>query len=141
MQNKTLQMKRAMRNALFVLLLSVAGIANAQVSTWDGTWEPWTHGTGTEADPFLIENAQQLAYLVYRVNNGLDAGGTHISNHDYHYKLMVDVDLNGSENFQWTPIGYWNSDTDYQCFGGYLMEAIILFRDCILIVRINMPAL
>ena len=91
---------------------------SAQVSTWDGTWEPWTHGTGTEADPFLIENAQQLAYLAYRVNNGLDAGGGHVSNHDYHYKLMVDVDLNGSEDFQWTPIGYWNSDTDYQRFGG-----------------------
>jgi hypothetical protein len=94
-------------------------MAFAQVSTWDGSWEPWTNGTGTENDPFLIENAQQLAYLAYRVNNGLDANGTHISNHDYHYKLMIDVDLNGSQSFQWTPIGYWNSDMDYQCFGGY----------------------
>lgn len=94
-------------------------VASAQISTWDGTHEPWTHGTGTEADPFLIENAQQLAYLAYRVNNGLDANGTHISNHDYHYKMMVDVNLNGSQSFQWTPIGYWNSDTDYQCFGGH----------------------
>ncbi len=94
-------------------------MAFAPVSTWDGSWEPWTNGTGTENDPVLIENAQQLAYLAYRVNNGLDAGGTHISNHDYHYKLMVDVDLNGSQSFQWTPIGYWNADTDYQCFGGY----------------------
>ena len=119
MQNKTLQMKRALRTALLVLLLGAMGIANAQVSVWDGTWEPWTHGTGTEADPFLIENAQQLAYLAYRVNNGLDAGGGHVSNHDYHYKLMVDVNLNGSEDFQWTPIGYWNTETDYQCFGGH----------------------
>lgn len=94
-------------------------MAFSQVSTWDGTWEPWTHGTGTEADPFLIENARQLAYLAYRVNNGLDAGGGHVSNYDLHYKLMVDVDLNGSEDFQWTPIGYWNSDADYQCFGGH----------------------
>lgn len=103
----------------FWTALLITCIASAQVSTWDGTWEPWTHGTGTEADPFLIENAQQLAYLAYRVNNGLDANGTHISNHDYHYKMMIDVDLNGSETFQWTPIGYWNSDSDYQCFGGH----------------------
>lgn len=108
--------------AISLLLIIAMPIAklSAQVSTWDGTWEPWTHGTGTEANPFLIENAQQLAYLAYRVNNGLDAGGGHVSNHDYHYKLMVDVDLNGSETFQWTPIGYWNSDSDYQCFGGHL---------------------
>ena len=118
MQIKDLQLKRVLRSALLVLLLNVAGIVNAQVSTWDGSWEPWTHGTGTEADPFLIENAQQLAYLAYRVNNGLDAAGGHVSNHDYHYKLMVDIDLNGSEDFQWTPIGYWNSYDNYQCFGG-----------------------
>jgi len=107
--------------AISLLLIIVMPMAklSAQVSVWDGTHEPWTHGTGTEADPFLIENAQQLAYLAYRVNNGLDAGGGHVSNHDLHYKLMVDIDLNGSEDFQWTPIGYWNSDTDYQCFGGH----------------------
>lgn len=102
-----------------LLMLLLSRIAFAQVSVWDGTHEPWTHGTGTEDDPFLIENAQQLAYLSYRVNNGLDANGGHVSNHDYHYKMMIDVDLNGSENFQWTPIGYWSSDTEYQCFGGH----------------------
>ena len=91
----------------------------AQVSVWDGTYAPWTNGTGTEADPFLIENAQQLAYLTYRVNNGLDAAGGHVSNHDLHYTLMTDVNLNGSQSFQWTPIGYWNSSTDYYCFGGH----------------------
>lgn len=115
-------MKKSLKTLIigFLLILSMPmAKLSAQVSTWDGTWEPWTHGTGTEADPFLIENAQQLAYLAYRVNNGLDAGGGHVSNHNYHYKLMIDVDLNGSENFQWTPIGYWNSDADYQCFGGH----------------------
>lgn len=107
------------KTTILLIMLLLSSMTFAQVSTWDGTWEPWTHGTGTEADPFLIENAQQLAYLAYRVNNGLDAGGGHVSNHDLHYKLMVDVDLNGSESFQWTPIGYWNSDADYQCFGGH----------------------
>ena len=102
---------------LFCLLLARG--AQAQVSVWDGTYAPWTHGTGTESDPFLIENAQQLAYLANRVNNGLDAAGGHVSNHNLHYKLMTDVNLNGSESFQWTPIGYWISNTNYYSFGGH----------------------
>jgi len=104
---------------LFVIAAMQPHHLNAQVSVWDGTYTPWTNGTGTEADPFLIENAQQLAYLTYRVNNGLDAAGGHVSNHDLHYKLMIDVNLNGSESFQWTPIGYWTSETNYYCFGGH----------------------
>ena len=54
---------------------------------WNGEYSPWTNGTGTESDPFLIENVQQLTYLAYRVNNGLDAAGGHVSNHDLYYKL------------------------------------------------------
>ena len=93
---------------------------NAQVSVWDGTHSPWTKGSGTAKDPFLIENAQQLAYLSYRVNNGLDAGTGKVSDTALHYLLTTDVDLNGSETFQWTPIGYWTSDADCYAFGGYL---------------------
>ncbi|MDD6582797.1 MAG: hypothetical protein PUF10_09010, partial [Bacteroidales bacterium] len=104
---------------LFVMAVFLPMNLKAQVSVWDGTYAPWTNGTGTEADPFLIENAQQLAYLTYRVNNGLDAAGGHVSNHDFHYKLMTDVDLNGSEDFQWTPIGNWISATNYYSFGGH----------------------
>lgn len=106
---------------LLIIALPMAKLS-AQVSTWDGTWQPWTHGTGTEADPFLIENAQQLAYLAYRVNNGLDSNGGYISNPNLHYKLMVDIDLNGREDMQWTPIGYNNSSngqSDAQYFGGH----------------------
>ena len=103
---------------LLIITLPMAKLS-AQVSIWDGYWEPWTQGAGTEINPFLIENARQLAYLALRVNNGTDAGGGHVSNHNLHYKLMIDVDLNGGENLKWTPIGYWESDTDYQCFGGH----------------------
>ena len=84
---------------LLVLAAMLSQHLNAQVSVWDGTYAPWTNGTGTEADPFLIENAQQLAYLANRVNNGLDAGGGHVSDHNLHYKLMTDINLNGSATF------------------------------------------
>lgn len=36
----------------------------------------------------------------------------------YYYKQMIDINLNGSNSFQWTPIGYYNSETDYQDFWG-----------------------
>lgn len=111
-------MKKLFTTLFFGALLTISASLTAQVSVWDGTWEPWTNGTGTEEDPFLIENAQQLAYLFYYVNSGFYANGGHVTNHDYHYKLMVDVNLNGNEGYYWTPIGYWNSDDDYQCFGG-----------------------
>ena len=104
---------------LFVIAAMLPQNVKAQVSVWDGTYAPWTNGTGTEPDPFLIENAQQLAYLTYRVNNGLYAIDKHVSNHDLYYKMMTDVDLNGSEDFQWTPIGYWISNTNYYSFGGH----------------------
>ena len=56
-----------MKKTFTLLLMLLGGMAFAQVSTWDGTWELWTHGTGTASDPFLIENAQQLAYLAFRL--------------------------------------------------------------------------
>lgn len=114
-------MKRLYLLSTLVLFMAVILPQNvkAQVSVWDGTYAPWTNGSGTETDPFLIESAQQLAYLAYRVNNGLDAAGGHVSNHDLHYKLMIDVDLNGSETFQWTPIGYFYSSTNNYSFGGH----------------------
>lgn len=102
---------------LFLMML-LCGMTFAQVSTWDGTWEAWTNGTGTEDDPFLIENTQQLAYLAYRVNNGFGANENHVVGVGEYYKLMVDVNLNGSESFQWVPIGYWNNGADCYSFGG-----------------------
>ncbi|MCR5036532.1 MAG: T9SS type A sorting domain-containing protein [Bacteroidales bacterium] len=90
---------------------------------WGGLyWEPWENlfnGNGTESDPFLIEKTEHLAYLAYRVNNGLDSDQGHVSNHDHYYRLETDIDLVGDEYFEWTPIGYWISDADYQCFGGH----------------------
>ena len=77
----------------------------AQVSVWDGTAEPWTHGSGTQEDPYLIESAAQFAYLQ-----------NHTAPFRY-FKLMTDIDL---DNRDWFPIGY-NSLTYapfHGCFDG-----------------------
>ena len=50
-----------MKKITLIIIAVLMGLAlNAQISVWDGTAEPWTHGSGTEDDPYLIENAQQL---------------------------------------------------------------------------------
>jgi hypothetical protein len=86
----------------FVAMCITFSATVAQVSVWDGSHTIWTNGTGTENDPYLIENAQQLAYLAYYVNNG------GISS-DKYWELTTNVDLNGR---QWSSIGNDNS------FGG-----------------------
>ncbi len=79
------------------LLLMLAGIsAFSQTSVWDGTAVSWTHGTGTEDDPYLIESAQNLAYLAEMVNGGVSLY------YGIYFKQTVDIDL---DSIEWTPIG------------------------------------
>ena len=75
----------------FVAVCLILSAAVAQVSVWDGTHTAWTHGIGTETDPYLIENAAQLAHLAYDSN----------ANIERYWKLTTDIDLN---SLSWTPI-------------------------------------
>ena len=50
--------------------------ARAETDVWDGTTASgFAGGTGMENDPWLIENAEQLAYLAQQVNKGKDIKG------------------------------------------------------------------
>jgi hypothetical protein len=98
------------------MMLSVKG----QTNIWDGSHTPWTKGTGTQSNPYQIETAEQLAHLAYIVNNGMGAGSGRIVGANTYWILTTDIDLNGSDSFQWTPIGYYNSDADYYAFSGNL---------------------
>jgi hypothetical protein len=89
--------------------------AFAQTSVWDGTHTIWTKGNGTQTDPYLLETAQQLAYLAYYVNQGTEAVNYVVGSNTY-WKLTVDVDLN---SLSWTPIGFYVSGTDHYEFGGH----------------------
>lgn len=89
-----------MRLALLVLAalawIAVPVSARAETDVWNGTIASgFAGGTGTEGDPWLIENAEQLAYLAQQVNNGTDYERKH-------FRLVSDLDLRGNE---WTPIG------------------------------------
>ena len=95
-----------MKKALLTIVTALLVLSlNAQISVWDGTAEPWTHGSGTPSDPILIENAEQLAYLSQN-GHQLDC---------QYYKLMNDIDL---DNRDWLPIGYYSSATS-TVFNGY----------------------
>ena len=82
--------------ALVWIAVPVSARAEGEtVDTWDGTAVAFTQGRGTKEEPWLIENAEQLAYLAQQVNNGTDYRWKH-------FLLFSDLDLNGNE---WMPIG------------------------------------
>lgn len=70
-----------------------------EYSVWDGTsTEPITKGSGSEADPYLIESAAQLAFFADYIN----VTHPNIQYDGKYFKLMKDIDLAGE---QWIPIG------------------------------------
>lgn len=63
--------------------------------------EPWSQGSGTAEDPYVIDSAEQLRYLGLMVNNGEDYSGKY-------FRQAEDIDLSG-EN--WKPIGKYVSSS------------------------------
>ena len=90
------------------LMWLVTQRADAQnnASIWDGTSEFWTQGSGTESNPYLIQNARQLACLAEFVNAGNSYDNTY-------FRLTTDVYIDST--IAWQPIGI--SNTFY--FGGH----------------------
>lgn len=86
---------------IIITFLLTGMIAEAQTSVWNGSRRLWTNGEGTESNPYLIESAENLAFLSYMVNKGIDT-------HGLYFALTTDIDLNGSEDQPWFPIGMGN---------------------------------
>ena len=94
-----------------------AGEQAPVTKVWDGTSSIWIKGSGTENDPYLIEEPEHLAYLAFMVNNGLGTGADgHTVGIGKYWKLIINIDLN---NIEWSPIGNWVSGADYYNFGGH----------------------
>ena len=91
-------------------------------SHWSGKAEPWTKGSGTTDDPYLIESAENLAWLAKSVNERIDmqvtighspGGAEYYTYHFYDvnayqdtcFSLVIDIDLGKPNNLFWEPIG------------------------------------
>ncbi len=87
---------------LLFSMLTCTFICAQEADIWDYTFEPWTKGSGSESDPYLIEKASHLAYLAKEVNEGKTFLRTY-------FRLENNLDLSGNENadfrLDWTPIG------------------------------------
>lgn len=100
---------------LFSTLIAIFLASNLMaVNVWDGSSEPWTNGSGTESDPYLIETAAHLAYLAEKVNEGYEAQGSAVFRYTY-FLMTDDFDLN---DINWTPIGNVNMNMEGYYFAG-----------------------
>ena len=100
---------------LFITIIAIFLTFNMMaLDVWDGSAEPWTHGTGVSSDPYLIETAENLAYLAQKVNEGYQAQGMAVFKYTY-FLLTDDLDLN---NINWTPIGNVNMNMQGYYFAG-----------------------
>lgn len=81
-------------------------------SYWIDYATTWTKGSGTQANPYQIETAEQLAYIAKMVNDTTykKYGGTRITYLNTYFKLMNNIDLSGKI---WTPIGGLNESAAY----------------------------
>ena len=91
-------------------------LGNNESTTWDGesVSDSLDKGSGTEEDPYLIENAADLAYLAQLTWE--KAGGNNKTK-DQYYKLTADIDL---DRHEWTPIGGISKSADYSFQGHFI---------------------
>ena len=89
-------MKKALSILLFATMI-ISLFAFQTSAAWDGTSASSSlKGEGTQDSPYLVETAEDLAFLAKSVNEGNSYDGKYIIQ-------TADIDLGGKE---WTPIGF-----------------------------------
>lgn len=94
------KMKKQVTKTILGLIIAVFTFCCVQaqsVSVWDGTSAIWTQGSGTETDPYLIQSAQNLAWIADMVNSGITTYS------GVWFRLTTDLDMN---DIAWEPIGH-----------------------------------
>ena len=89
----------------FLLMLGFIMAASMYAQVWDGTATSWTSGSGSQADPYLIETPQHLAYLSEQVRAGETYEGKY-------FKLASDLDMGGDKDLKFSPIGFFDEYVD-----------------------------
>lgn len=97
-------MKKRIVSAVMALILCLTLLPTAALAA-DGAWDgsiatAFAGGSGTENDPYQIDDGAQLAYLASEVNKGQPYENSY-------FVLTADIDL---ANHDWTPIGNSFSD-------------------------------
>ncbi len=88
--------------------------SNATEPTNDDSWanhyaDSFAGGTGSEADPYQIETAEQLSLLAVNVNSGTNYSGIY-------FEQTADIDLSA---YWWDAIGTYTSSSNYNEFAGH----------------------
>ena len=99
-------MKKRMVSLLLVLVMLLGLLPTAALAA------P-ASGSGTEADPYLIETAQDLADFRDEVNDSAKKSTSKLC-----AKLTANIDLSTLGDGDWTPIGYYTSYSDCVYYGG-----------------------
>lgn len=88
-------MKKTLAIILTALMILSCMVFSTSAAAWDGSSKAEFTGTGTAADPYVIDSAEKLAKLAELVNAGETYAGKY-------FTQTADIDLGGKE---WTPIG------------------------------------
>lgn len=101
-------------------------------SYWSGGAEPWTQGSGVADDPYLIESAEQLAWLAKSVNERKIGKSLYQNDvnvyQDTCFKLVVDINLKKYEHIQWIPIGVLNSFSGHFDGDGHTISNVYIVK-------------
>ena len=87
----------------------------------------FNYGSGTESDPYQIATPDQLAFLMYAVNNNM-SNSQGVSYADCCYIQTADLDLSA---YYWVPIGIYNGHNGLRFEGkydgdGYVISGMIV---------------
>lgn len=97
----------------FAMVPMTAMAAEAPEGVWtDYAADSFESGSGTQADPYVIATAEQLAKLAADVNSGVDS----VSHSGKYFVLSGNIDLSAH---RWRPIGDGATDRSFHAFLGH----------------------